>query len=169
MSLWLCTHCSYGPISITHKGLTSSQALGYQRKKKREREEMKNRRKRRKKNKSTKTTEKKKKNWNISRNVHRVVVNTYIDRRTSKRTTTVIFFLFFFSFFFLQLHFSLGVNELTSRISNNASLISLISDRSTKVSVFVFPMKNVCSFCHDFRRKNKGQRSLMDRRSAAIG
>lgn len=55
MSLWLCTHCSYGPISITHKGLTSSHALGYQKK----REEMKNR-KRRKKNKSTKTTEKKK-------------------------------------------------------------------------------------------------------------
>lgn len=56
MSLWLCTHCSYGPISITHKGLTSRHALGYQKK----REEMKNRRKRRKKNKSTKTTEKKK-------------------------------------------------------------------------------------------------------------
>lgn len=166
MSLWLCTHCSYGPISITHKGLTSRHALGYQKK----REEMKNRRKRRKKNKSTKTTEKKKKNSNISRNIHRVVVNTYIDRRTSKRTTTVIFFLIFFLFFFLQLHFSLGVNELTSRISNNASLISLISDRPTKVSVFVWQFFQWKMFFSSYlRRKNEGQHSLMGRQSAAIG
>lgn len=130
---------------------------------------MKNRRKRRKNNKSTKTTEKKKKTGiSHATFIASSSIHTSIDEQANGQRRS-FFSCFFFPFFFLQLHFSLGVNELTSRISNNASLISLISDRSTKVSVFVFPMKNVCSFCHDFRRKNKGQRSLMDRRSAAIG
>lgn len=130
MSLWLCTHCSYGPISITHKGLTSSHALGYQKK----REEMKNR-KRRKKNKSTKITEKKKIRTSHATFIASSSIHILIDEQANGQRRS-FFFLFFP--FFLQLHFSLGVNELTSRISNNASLISLISDRPIKVSVFVW-------------------------------
>lgn len=165
MSLWLCTHCSYGPISITHKGLTSRHALGYQKK----REEMKNRRKRRKKNKSTKTTEKKKTRTSHATFIASSSIHTLIDEQANGQRRS-FFFLFFPFFFFLQLHFSLGVNELTSRISNNASLISLISDRPTKVSVFVWQFFQWKMFFSSYlRRKNEGQHSLMGRQSAAIG
>lgn len=124
----------HGRITIIHKGLTSSQHASEYQKKKRKKQKMKNEKK--KETKLYEATEK-------ARTSHAFVTlsstrSTRIDEQTNGQRRSSFFFLVFF-LFFLQLHFSLGVNGLTSRMSSNASIISLIPDRPIKTS-------SLCSF-----------------------
>lgn len=122
----------HGHITIIHKGLTSSQHASEYQKKKRKKQKMKNEKK---ETKLYEATEK-------APTSHAFFTLSSIrsTRMTNKQTDNDghHFFSCFFPFF-LQLHFSLGVNGLTSRMSSNASIISLIPDRPIKTS-------SLCSF-----------------------
>lgn len=121
-------------ITIIHKGLTSSQhASEYQKKKRKKKQKMKNEKKRRQN-----CTKQRKKLEHLTHSSHcrQHVVHGLTNKQTDNDGHH--FFLVFF-LFFLQLHFSLGVNGLTSRMSSNASIISLIPDRPIKTS-------SLCSF-----------------------
>lgn len=123
----------HGRITIIHKGLTSSQHASEYQKKKRKKQKMKNETKRRQN-----CTKQRKKLEHLTHSSHcrRHVVHGLTNKQTDNDGHH--FFSCFFPFF-LQLHFSLGVNGLTSRMSSNASIISLIPDRPIKTS-------SLCSF-----------------------